>query len=76
MAALITFLSATHYEVARLLCSGKIVDVSRREHNGWSVGTVLVDPFSCGGGTISIEIQNENLVAEQGWPRYWPSYRI
>jgi DUF917 family protein len=64
--ALITFLSATHYEVARLLCSGKIVDVSRREQNGWSVGTVLIDPFGDAGGTVSIEIQNENLVAEQG----------
>jgi DUF917 family protein len=63
--AVIAFLSATHYEVARLLCSGKIADVSRRERNGWSVGTVLVAPFG-GGGTVTIEIQNENLVAEQG----------
>jgi DUF917 family protein len=65
LAALITFLKATHYEVARLLCAGKVVDVSRREQNGWSVGTVLIEPFSCGGGPVAIQIQNENLVAEQ-----------
>jgi DUF917 family protein len=66
LAALISFLSGTHYEAARLLCAGKIVDVSRREQNGWSVGTVRVEPFGGFGGTVSIEIQNENLVAEQG----------
>ncbi len=41
-------------------------DLSRREVNGWSVGTVRIEPFEPGADPILVEIQNENLVAEQG----------
>jgi DUF917 family protein len=63
--ALITFFAGTHYETARVLCSGKIVDVARREVNGWSVGIVTIDPFDPSRGQVKIQIQNENLMAEE-----------
>lgn len=62
---LMAFLADTHYGVSRLLATGKIVDVSRRERNGWSVGTVRIDPFARGRKSVEILIQNENLVAEE-----------
>jgi uncharacterized protein len=62
---LITFFSGTHYETARVLASGKIVDVSRREQNGWSVGVVTIEPFDPERKPVRIQIQNENLVAEE-----------
>ncbi|MDM9625220.1 DUF917 domain-containing protein [Rhizobium sp. S152] len=65
VADLITFFSGTHYETARILASGKIVDVSRREQNGWSVGVVTIEPFDSTRKPVSIQIQNENLVAEE-----------
>lgn len=65
VADLIRFFSDTHYETARILASGKIVDVSRREQNGWSVGVVTIEPFDSARKPIRIEIQNENLVAEE-----------
>jgi DUF917 family protein len=65
LGALIAFFAGTHYETARGLCSGKIVDVARREVNGWSVGIVTIDPFDPKRGRVKIQIQNENLVAEE-----------
>lgn len=62
---LIDFFAGTHYGLARLLTSGKIVDVSRRERNGWSVGTVRIEPFDRAAKPIAIEIQNENLVVQE-----------
>lgn len=66
MAALIAFFAGTHYEEARIVGSGKITDVSRRMENGWSVGTVTIEPFKGSGEPMRIQIQNENLVVEQG----------
>jgi DUF917 family protein len=66
MTDLIDFFAGTHYEKARIVGSGKIVDVSRRMLNGWSVGTVTIEPFTRGGAPMKIQIQNENLVVEQG----------
>ncbi|GGD95734.1 hypothetical protein GCM10011390_13140 [Aureimonas endophytica] len=63
--ALIEFFAGTHYGLARRIGAGKVADVSRREVNGWSVGTVRIEPLA-GGAPIEIQIQNENLVAEQG----------
>lgn len=66
IAELIAFFAGTHYEVARLLASGKIADVERREQGGWSVGIVKVEPFDRTQKPVTIQIQNENLLAEQG----------
>ncbi|HWJ72340.1 MAG TPA: DUF917 domain-containing protein [Kaistia sp.] len=63
--SLIEFFAGTHYEEARVVGSGKVVDVSRRVQNGWSVGIVTIEPFRRGDEPIRIQIQNENLVAEQ-----------
>jgi len=63
--ALIRFFAGTHYETARLLASGKIIDVSRREQNGWSIGIVTIEPFDRARKPIRIQIQNENLIAEE-----------
>ncbi|MBS3652067.1 DUF917 domain-containing protein [Pseudaminobacter sp. 19-2017] len=63
--ALINFFQTTHYEIARVIASGKIIDVSRRERNGWSVGVVTIEPFDNPGKPVTIQIQNENLIAEQ-----------
>ncbi|MGR9438085.1 DUF917 domain-containing protein (plasmid) [Rhizobium leguminosarum] len=65
LADLIEFFAGTHYETARLLTSGKVVDVSRREQNGWSVGVVTIEPFDTSRRPVRIQIQNENLVAEE-----------
>ena len=51
---------------AQVLTSGKVVDVSRRERNGWSVGVVTIEPFDHPERLVTIQIQNENLIAEQG----------
>lgn len=65
LAALIAYFRGTHYETARILCSGKVVDVARREVNGWSVGVVTIAPFEAGRAPVKIQIQNENLLAEE-----------
>ncbi|WP_028035455.1 DUF917 domain-containing protein [Chelativorans sp. J32] len=63
--ALISFFRTTHYETARVIASGKVVDVSRREQNGWSVGVVTIEPFDASRRPVTIQIQNENLIAEE-----------
>lgn len=60
---LIAFFKTTHYEYARIITSGKISDVSRREQNGWAIGVVTIDPYETGRPPVTIQIQNENLVA-------------
>lgn len=66
IADLIAFFATTHYGAARLLVSGKITDVSRREQDGWVVGIVTVQPFDADAEPVTIRIQNENLEARQG----------
>jgi DUF917 family protein len=66
IADLIAFFEDTHYGAARLLVSGKIEDVSRREKDGWSLGEVTIKPFDAEQAPVTIQIQNENLMAEQG----------
>lgn len=63
--ALTGFFRTTHYEVARVIASGKVVDVSRREQNGWSVGVATIEPFDAARRPVTIQIQNENLIAEE-----------
>ena len=63
--ALIDFFAGTHYGLARVIGTGKVADVARRFENGWSVGTVRIDPFGGDAEPILVRIQNENLVAER-----------
>lgn len=63
--ALVTFFAGTHYGHAEIITSGKIVDVARKEENGWSVGIATVEPFDPSKPKVKIRIQNENLVAEE-----------
>lgn len=61
--ALIAALRASGlYPHAGALFDGKIVDLDRRTEGGFSVGTVVIDAFK-GGGQMTIDFQNENLVA-------------
>lgn len=63
--SLIEFFAGTHYEEARIVASGKVVDVARGVKNGWSVGTVKIEAFDRSSAPVEILIQNENLVAER-----------
>lgn len=63
--ALVAFFSGTHYGHAEIIASGKIVDVARKEENGWSVGIATIEPFDLSKTQVKIRIQNENLVAEE-----------
>ena len=48
----------------RILFTGKIVDVERRTVGGFSRGSVTIDGMdSCSGEKMTIEFQNENLIA-------------
>lgn len=64
--ALIAFFESTHYGAARLLVSGKVADVTRREQNGWVMGEVTIQPFDPSCLPVVIRVQNENLMALQG----------
>jgi DUF917 family protein len=65
VAALIEFFAGTHYGHAEIIASGKVVDVARKEENGWSVGIATIEPFDPSKPKVKIRIQNENLVAEE-----------
>jgi DUF917 family protein len=65
VAALIEFFAGTHYGHAEIIASGKVVDVARKEENGWSVGIATIEPFDPSKPKMKIRIQNENLVAEE-----------
>lgn len=46
------------------LFEGKVVDVERRTREGFAVGHAVIEGLgSCGGSRLTIEFQNENLVA-------------
>lgn len=65
VSALVDFFAGTHYGHAKVIASGKIVDVARKEENGWSIGIATVEPFDPSRPTVKIRIQNENLIAEE-----------
>ncbi len=66
LTSLIAYFAGTHYEEARLVGTGKVSDIARTVKNGWSVGIVTIELFERGAAPIRIQIQNENLVVEQG----------
>ncbi|MFT4729055.1 MAG: DUF917 family protein [Granulosicoccus sp.] len=58
--ALCSFLATTSYGLARVIFTGKIVDVDRRTSDGFTLGKVSIDNPS---GRCLVEFQNENLIA-------------
>jgi len=63
-AALIDMLSGTHYGHAKILFTGKVVDLIRETRDGWALGKVVIDDG--GGDILEVEFQNEFLAARQG----------
>jgi hypothetical protein len=69
IAHLLTTLSETDYSPARVIFSGKIVEVYRRTSEGFAKGTVRIRELDSEGETngtaqtMEIEFQNENLIA-------------
>lgn len=51
---------------ARLVFSGKVVDIDRRTTEGFARGTVVLEHVTEPNRVMRIEIQNENLVAFEG----------
>jgi uncharacterized protein len=68
--ALIDTLAGTSYAPARVIFSGKIVDVARRTTEGFARGAVTITEAGSqagdAGSRMSIEFQNENLIARVG----------
>lgn len=62
-AALIQAVRNSIYGYARPLYSGKIVDVSRAVVDGFTAGTVVIEPFDAGSPMV-IDFRNENIVAK------------
>lgn len=61
--ALIDYLPSTSYSAARMIFAGKIIDVSRRTDQGFTVGKVTIEGLWNFLGQATIEFQNENLIA-------------
>jgi DUF917 family protein len=67
--ALLDALAGTSYAPARVIFSGKIVDVARRTAEGFARGAVTIAEAgspSGGGARMTIDFQNENLIARIG----------
>lgn len=61
--ALVQAVRNSLYGYARPLFTGKIVDVSRGVVDGFTAGTVVIDPFDAGPPMV-IDFRNENIVAK------------
>ncbi|MBN9059765.1 MAG: DUF917 domain-containing protein [Rhizobiales bacterium] len=61
--ALLNLMPQTLYNHARIIFTGKLVDVQRETRNGFSMGRARIDGLGPWVGTMEIEIQNENLIA-------------
>jgi DUF917 family protein len=61
--ALLALMPQTLYHHARVIFSGKMVDVQRETRNGFSIGRARIDGLAPWAGSMQIEIQNENLIA-------------
>jgi DUF917 family protein len=61
--ALLALMPQTLYNHARVIFSGKMVDVQRETRNGFSIGRARIDGLAPWSGSMQIEIQNENLIA-------------
>jgi uncharacterized protein len=67
-AHLIETLATTSYSPAKVIFTGKIVEVFRRTADGFAKGTIRIAELDAGGSVdaeiMRIEFQNENLIAE------------
>src|SRR4051794_38603155 len=67
---LIATLDETNYSPAKVIFSGKIVEVFRRTTEGFAKGTVRIQELSDdsrqGSREMAIDFQNENLIAQVG----------
>ena len=67
---LIATLAETDYSPARVIFSGKIVEVFRRTSEGFAKGTIRIRELDGEAGdepqTLEIDFQNENLIARVG----------
>jgi DUF917 family protein len=64
--SLIAFLATTSYSTAKVIFSGKIVDVDRSTSGGFTRGTVTIRADGSGADDCKIVFQNENLTAKTG----------
>jgi DUF917 family protein len=60
---LLGLLPQTIYSYGRVIFKGKVSDLSRETRNGFSVGRVRIAGNDSYSGEMTIEIQNENLIA-------------
>ncbi|MBT4687690.1 MAG: DUF917 domain-containing protein [Rhodospirillaceae bacterium] len=65
-AALVEMLAGTHYGHAKVLYQGKVMDLTRETRQGWAIGKVSIVDEEAAGLPLTIEFQNEFLVARQG----------
>jgi uncharacterized protein len=64
--ALLELLPQTIYSYGRVIFKGKIVDLSRETRRGFSLGRIRIAGSGAHAGDMTIEIQNENLIARVG----------
>jgi len=66
-AQLAATLATTTYSVAKVIHTGKIVEVFRRTSDGFAKGRIRIEPLKAAdwrdGDSLEIEFQNENLIA-------------
>jgi DUF917 family protein len=63
--ALLALLPETIYSYGRIIFSGKVADISRATRNGFSVGQARIEAISDTTDALTIEIQNEFLIARR-----------
>ncbi len=65
--ALFSYLRSTSYYChAGALFDGRIIDVRRDTSGGFAVGSLTIEAFGAGAGTVEVKFQNENLRANAG----------
>jgi DUF917 family protein len=66
--ALLEYLRSTeYYKLCRVIFEGKTVDLLRETTAGWALGKVIIEGTgSCLGRRLSVQFQNEHLVAREG----------
>jgi DUF917 family protein len=66
--SLLEYLRGTeYYQHCSVLFEGKVVDLLRETSGGWAMGKIVIDGLGpCLGRRISVQFQNEHLVAKEG----------
>ena len=65
---LLAYLRGTqYYQHCDVLFEGKVVDLLRETSGGWALGQIVIDGLgACVGRRVSVQFQNEHLVAREG----------